>query len=214
MPRPIDPSRDLLFGLLALQNGLIDQVQLVAAFQSWTRDKSRPLAVHLVGRGDLDAEQQAGVEAMVGLHLKKHGGDAENSLAVIPVGRSTRAKLAGLGDPQIGASLAHVGAGSGSTETDDDFDRTPSYAVGTARPQTASGFGSYAPLRARGRTRCRLRGAGPPSCIARWRLPKQILDDHADDPTSRRTVLAGGRGHRRTRVDLGIVPVYGPGDLP
>ena len=90
MPRPIDPSRDLLFGLLALQNGLIDQVQLVAAFQSWTRDKSRPLAVHLVGRGDLDAEQRAGVEAMVALHLKKHGGDAENSLAAIPVGRATR----------------------------------------------------------------------------------------------------------------------------
>ena len=38
---------DLLFGLLALQNGLIDQGQLVAAFQAWTRDKVRPLAEHL-----------------------------------------------------------------------------------------------------------------------------------------------------------------------
>ena len=53
-------DRDLLFGLLALQNGLIDQVQLVAAFQAWTRDKARPLADHLVARGDLDAEQRAG----------------------------------------------------------------------------------------------------------------------------------------------------------
>ena len=40
-------DRDLLFGLLALQNGLIDQGQLVAAFQAWTRDKARPLADHL-----------------------------------------------------------------------------------------------------------------------------------------------------------------------
>ena len=32
-------NRDLLFGLLALQNGLIDQDVLVAAFRSWTRDK-------------------------------------------------------------------------------------------------------------------------------------------------------------------------------
>src|SRR5262249_11461476 len=63
--RPIDSSRDLLFGQLVLQNGLIDQVQLVAAFQSWTRDKRRPLRVHLVGRGDLDAEQRAVVEAMI-----------------------------------------------------------------------------------------------------------------------------------------------------
>ena len=33
-----DPSRDLLFGLLALQIGLIEQGQLVAAFQAWTRN--------------------------------------------------------------------------------------------------------------------------------------------------------------------------------
>ena len=46
-------DRHLLFGLLALQNGLIDQVQLVAAFQAWTRDKARSLADHLEARGDL-----------------------------------------------------------------------------------------------------------------------------------------------------------------
>ena len=52
----IAADRDLLFGLLALQNGLIDQGQLVAAFQAWTRDKARPLAEHLAARGDLDAD--------------------------------------------------------------------------------------------------------------------------------------------------------------
>ena len=206
MPRPIDPSRDLLFGLLALQNGLIDQVQLVAAFQSWTRDKSRPLAVHLVGRGDLDAEQRAGVEAMVALHLKKHGGDAENSLAAIPVGRATREKLAGLGDPQIDASLARVGSGSGSTETDDDFDRTPSYAVGTAtsdgqrfrvlRPHARGGLGAVF--------------VALDTELHREVALKRILDDHADDPTSRQRFLleaevTGGLEHP------GIVPVYGLG---
>jgi eukaryotic-like serine/threonine-protein kinase len=55
-------DRHLLFGLLALQNGLIDQVQLVAAFQAWTRDKSRSLADQLVARGDLDADARAGLE--------------------------------------------------------------------------------------------------------------------------------------------------------
>jgi hypothetical protein len=35
------PDRNLLFGLLALQNGLINQVQLVAAFQAWTLDRAR-----------------------------------------------------------------------------------------------------------------------------------------------------------------------------
>ena len=36
-----DADHDLLFGLLALQNGLIHQGQLVAAFQAWTLDKAR-----------------------------------------------------------------------------------------------------------------------------------------------------------------------------
>ena len=44
--------------MLAFQNGLIDQGQLVAAFQAWTRDKARPLADHLVARGDLDASSE------------------------------------------------------------------------------------------------------------------------------------------------------------
>ena len=56
-----DPSRDLLFGLLALQNGLIDQGALFAAFAGWTRDKARSLADHLVVRGGLDADGRAAV---------------------------------------------------------------------------------------------------------------------------------------------------------
>ena len=97
----IAADRNLLFGLLALQNGLIDQVQLVAAFQAWTRDKARPLAEHLVARGDLDAEQRSLLEGLVAQHLKKHGGDVEQSLAAVPAGRSIRDGLADLGDPDI-----------------------------------------------------------------------------------------------------------------
>ena len=90
----------LLFGLLALQNGLIDQDQLLAAFRAWTRDKGRPLADHLAARGDLDADQRAAIEALIGLQLKKHG-DVENSLEALAVGGSTRESLAGLGDPDL-----------------------------------------------------------------------------------------------------------------
>jgi hypothetical protein len=45
-------DRHLLFGLLALQNGLIDQGALVATFQAWTRDKARSLADHRGGQHD------------------------------------------------------------------------------------------------------------------------------------------------------------------
>jgi hypothetical protein len=197
-------DRNLLFGLLALQNGLINQGQLVAAFQAWTLDKTRALADHLVGRGDLDADDRLVVDALVAHHLKKSGGDAEKSLAALPTGRSTRAKLAGLGDPQIDASLAHVGACSGSTEPDADPDRTASYSVGAAtsdgqrfrvlRPHARGGLGAVFVA---------LDGE-----LHREVALKQILDKHADDPISRARFLleaeiTGGLEHP------GIVPVYG-----
>src|SRR6516164_7033151 len=194
-------DRNLLFGLLALQNGLINQGQLVAAFQAWTLDKARALADQLVSRGDLDADQCAGVEAMVGLHLKKHDGDAEKSLAVIPAGRSTRESLAALGDPDIEHSLTQLGSGS-----DGDADRTASYAVGTAtsdgqrfrvlRPHARGGLGAVF--------------VALDTELHREVALKQILDHHADDPVSRQRFLleaaiTGGLEHP------GVVPVYGLG---
>ncbi len=201
-------DRHLLFGLLALQNGLIDQAQLVAAFQAWTRDKSRPLAGHLVARGDLDDEQRAGIEAMVALHVKKHGGDVEKSLAAVPAGDSTREGLADLRDPDIEATLGHIGSIREATERDGraDADLTTDYALGTAtsdgqrfrvlRPHAHGGLGAVF--------------VALDNELHREVALKQILDKHADDPVSRaRFVLeaevTGGLEHP------GIVPVYGLG---
>jgi len=199
-----DPSGDLLFGLLALQNGLIDQVQLVAAFQAWTRAKTRRLAEHLVARGDLDDGQRAGVEAMVALHLKKHGGDAERSLAAIPAGRSTREDLARAGDADIDASLAHLGPAS--SQAGEDYDRTASLSVGSAtsdgqrfqvlRPHARGGLGAVF--------------VALDQELHREVALKQIVAQHADDPASRQRFLieaeiTGGLEHP------GIVPVYGLG---
>src|SRR5262249_57879277 len=59
-----DSDRHLLFGLLALQNGLIQPAQLVAAFHAWTGDKARPLADHLVALGYLTPEQRPVLAAL------------------------------------------------------------------------------------------------------------------------------------------------------
>src|SRR5262245_61761168 len=196
----IAADRNLLFGLLALQNGLINQVQLVAAFQAWTLDKARSLADHLVGRGDLEADDRSAVDALVARHLKKHGGDVEQSLAAIPAGRSTRENLAQIGDPDLGGTLAHVG--SGSTRHDADPDRTASYAVGTAtsagqrfrvlRPYAKGGLGAVF--------------VALDEELHREVALKQILESHADDSVSRKRFLleaevTGGLEHP------GIVPV-------
>jgi hypothetical protein len=87
-------DRHLLFGLLALQNGLIHQGKLVAAFQAWTRVKEQPLAEHLVACGDVDAELRSLLEGLVAQHLKKHGGDVEKSVAALPTSRFIRERLA------------------------------------------------------------------------------------------------------------------------
>jgi eukaryotic-like serine/threonine-protein kinase len=199
-------DRNLLFGLLALQNGLIDQDQLVAAFRVWCRDKSRQIAEYLIDRGDLDTDQRNAVEVMVGFHEKKHGGSTEKSLAAIPAGRSTRESLAALGDGEIEGSLVRVGSGPATSQADTDPDRTTSYAVGTAtsdgrrfqilRPHARGGLGAVFVA---------LDGE-----LNREVAVKQILDSRADDPASRARFLreaeiTGGLEHP------GIVPVYGLG---
>jgi serine/threonine protein kinase/tetratricopeptide (TPR) repeat protein len=200
----IAADRNLLFGLLALQNGLIDQVHLVAAFQAWTLDKARGLADHLVAHGDLDSEQCALLEALVAQHLKKHG-DAEKSLAAIPAGRSTRESLARLGEPDLGALIAQLSPGSTLAEAEDP-DRTSSYSVGTAtsdgqrfrvlRPHAQGGLGAVF--------------VALDTELHREVALKQILEQHADDPADRQRFLleaeiTGGLEHP------GIIPVYGLG---
>ena len=198
-------DRHLLLGLLALQNGIINQGQLVHAFQAWTLDKSKSLAEHLEVRGDLTISKRALLEALCEVHLEAHGGDVGKSLAAVSAGKSTRESLARVGDPEIGATLGHVGSAHGSTE-DGDIDRTASYAVGSStsdgqrfrvlRPHARGGLGAVF--------------IALDSELNREVALKQILDDHADDPVSRQRFLieaeiTGGLEHP------GIVPVYGLG---
>ena len=196
----------LLIGLIALQNGLIQPPQLMAAFQAWTGDKRRPLADHLVAMGHLDAARRSVVEAMAALHLEAHGGDLEKSLAALPSVPSTRESLARIGDPEITASLGHAGPAIRSTENGDAGDRTASFSDRSAtsdgqrfrilRPHARGGLGAVF--------------VALDSELNREVALKQILDQNADDPVSRQRFLieaeiTGGLEHP------GIVPVYGLG---
>jgi hypothetical protein len=154
------------------------------------------------GRGNLDADERAAVEVLVSRHIKRHGGDVEKSLAAVPAGKSTRESLAKLGVPDIEATLGHVSSAHGST----DADRTASYAVGT----TASDGQPFRVLRPHARI-----GLGA-VFVALDDEPhhevalKQILEEHADDPTCRARFLQEAEitcGLERP----GIVPVYGLG---
>ena len=71
---------NLVFGLIALQNGLIDRETLRAAFRSWVADRSLTIGRILVDRGALDPENHALIESLARDHLNSHGGDARTSL--------------------------------------------------------------------------------------------------------------------------------------
>jgi serine/threonine-protein kinase len=204
VPTTRDPSHDLLFGLLALQTGLVNQAQLMAAFHAWTQASDRPMSQILAEQGALQTPCLTLLEGLVLEHLRRHGSDPQRSLAAIGLGRSTRECLARIGNAELEASLAQVG--SGATEPDADPDRTASYSVGTA---TSDGL-RFRVLRPHARGGLGAIFVALDTELHREVALKQILDDHADDQDSRRRFLVeaeitGGLEHP------GIVPVYGLG---
>ncbi|WP_165231712.1 serine/threonine-protein kinase [Aquisphaera insulae] len=194
----------LIFGLLALQNGLIDREQLVAAFRARRLDKSRSLADQMVGSGIMDADDRRAVEALAERMLRRHGGDSTRSLGAMSAGASTRESLLAIGDPDLEATLGHVPSGPAT-----EASRPGPHAVYSVGSATGDGQ-RFRVLRPHARGGLGAVFVAIDSELNREVALKQILDHHADDPTSRQRFLieaeiTGGLEHP------GIVPVYGLG---
>ena len=203
-------DRHLLFGLLALQNGLIDQGQLMLAFQAWTREKSRSLADHLQARGDLSAAKRALLDALAEVHLEAHDGDVEKSLAAVPANRSTRASLVDLGEPEIEATLARITRNNNGLATQDDDDNDPDRTAALSVGGSTSDGQRFRLLRPHARGGLGEVFVALDAELHREVALKQILERHANDPVSRQRFVAeaeitGGLEHP------GVVPVYGLG---
>jgi serine/threonine-protein kinase len=199
-----EAARNLLFGLLALQNNFISRDVLVAAFGTWIAHKSRPLDQVLLDRGHLDTDCHALLAGLVRQHLKLHGDDPEKSLEDLSAIGGVLRRLMDLGDAQLSASLGHVAtARPGDQDTDPDATAT---CVGA--PTSAGGRFQVLRLHAEG-------GLGEVYVardeeVHRDVALKQIKHEHASDPQSRARFLVeaeitGGLEHP------GIVPVYGLG---
>lgn len=94
-------DRNLLFGILALQNGLITREHLVAAIHAWTADKSRPMGELLVAAGAMTPAGVALLEPLVAHHVEQHGGDAQQSLAALASVSSVQVELMAVADPDL-----------------------------------------------------------------------------------------------------------------
>jgi len=65
-------DRNLLFGVLAVQNNFIDGEALIAAMRAWLSDKAKPLGRILLEQEWLSDERHRLLEAIVHEHLRKH----------------------------------------------------------------------------------------------------------------------------------------------
>jgi serine/threonine protein kinase/tetratricopeptide (TPR) repeat protein len=196
-------DRNLLFGILAVQMDFITRDQLVTGMNAWLLAKGKSLGQILDEQGALGGERRTLLDALVEEHLKRHGGDPQQSLAAVSLVGSVRQQLEQLADAEVQATLTHV---SSSRPGDGEMPATLPYAVGDTtlpgqrfrilRPHARGGLGEVF--------------VALDQELHREVALKQIQERHADDADSRgRFVLeaeiTGGLEHP------GIVPVYGLG---
>jgi tetratricopeptide (TPR) repeat protein len=198
-------DRDLLFGLLALQNNFIDRDALVDAFHRWTADRGRALDEILLERGALAPTVHAALNLLVEEHIKRHGGDLQRSLAALSSVGSACEELSRVAgdDAELHASLAVVSA----ARRDADPYRTMTQVSVGESTSSGSRFRVLRP-HARG-------GLGQVSVALDQELDrpvalKETQDRRADDPESRARFVREAEITGKLEHP-GIIPVYGLG---
>jgi len=196
----LNADQNLLFGFIALQNGLLSREDLIAATSVWLQDKSQPLDEVLLARGLLSEDNHQMLLPLVRHHLAKHEGDAEKSLAAIDAVSSVREELRRLGDDDLEASLAQA---TQNREARGEVTRTIAWS-------RSSPDARYQVLRPHAKGGLGLVSVALDEELKREVAFKEIQDKYADDEDGRarfvrEAEITGGLEHP------GIVPVYGLG---
>jgi eukaryotic-like serine/threonine-protein kinase len=85
---PKDTERNLLFGVVAFQNGTVDADRLAETCAAWVEEPSQTLADLFVDRGLMTEEQKTELEKVVARELEAHQGDPQATLVATIDGRS------------------------------------------------------------------------------------------------------------------------------
>ncbi len=217
----VESDRNLLFGILALQNGLIEQPDLIAAFQCWSKDRSLPMDQVLVERGALTEGDRAMLDSLVRRHVEKQGGEAERGLAAVPAPSSLpdNSRRAAIPERDVLESLAQLSSGGNGgrpasgdltcgagPQLDPEKSTDWSFSLG----QATSEGGRFRLLRHHARGGIGVVFVALDSELHREVALKQIQPQHADDPTSRARFLIEAEVTGRLEHP-GVVPVYGLG---
>ena len=221
-------DRNLLFGLLALQTGLVTREALLAALRAWVLDKDRLLREILCERAALAADDSAPLEALVVRHLERHG-EAGHCLAALASLGTLCHDLERIADPDLCACLARLGAGSpGVTQHQPQLTSTLDYpgiqdaaatllvngaAADEASAWTNRSGSRYRVLRAHARGGLGEVFVALDEELQREVALKEIRAQHADRRDSRARFLLEAEVTGRLEHP-GVVPVYGLGTYP
>jgi tetratricopeptide (TPR) repeat protein/tRNA A-37 threonylcarbamoyl transferase component Bud32 len=195
-------DRNLLFGILAVQLDFVSKDGLISAMSAWLLDKSKSLGNILRGQGKLSAEELQHLDALVEVHLRRHGNDPQKSLAALSsVPPVLREQLAALPDDAVQQSVAHVASEKPLVPEPDPNQTIPQpppekvrYRI--LRPHARGGLGEVF--------------VAEDNELGRNVALKEIQNQYAHDMVSRERFvreaeITGGLEHP------GIVPVYGLG---
>jgi len=207
MARCDDKSRDLLFGLVALERGLIGSDQLVAAFEIWSVARDRTMGEILVAQGGLDEAGRALVEGVAESWLAQRAGDPDENARSQGVSHRAGHDAARLGDIGLSATVSHPGSPLGGQNSDDP-DRTTGCARGLSdAPASLERYPIVRPY-ARGGLGEVFLALDPE--LDRQVALKELRAYHAHDPVSQSRFVLEAKVTGRLEHP-GIVPVYGLG---
>ncbi len=108
----VDVDRNLLFGVIALQDDLIDRVQFSDVCAGWAVRMEISLADLLIERGWISAEERREVGRKVERKIKKHNGDVRASLGEA-AGADVRDAIRAADRPEFRDSLATLPPAAG-----------------------------------------------------------------------------------------------------
>ncbi len=116
-------DHNLLIGVIAYNNGFVDQNQLIQAMNQWVLDKSKSLAEVMQTLDAITVEERELILALTERHLEKFGGDAEKTLQQLSSISSVKTHLETIIDSDLQNSLntlhnqpTHQSVGSGSDD--------------------------------------------------------------------------------------------------
>jgi serine/threonine protein kinase len=193
----VSPDRNLLFGILALQNNLVSRDQLVEAMNAWVLARHRPLGELLLDRGALGQEEHVLIEALIERQLARHQGDIYKSLQALELSPATCSLVAELPDNDLLAFLPSPAT------------RPPEATVDYVHRPTGEGM-RYRVLRPHARGGLGEVFVALDAELNREVALKEIQLHHADHPASRARFLLEAEMTGRLEHP-GIVPVYGLG---